>query len=228
MEHTTGSANLPTTVKDSEEGVKSSLDVSAASTAGEPRDGMTASHGGVVSGTPAAQQWKSKSRKRETEASICVSATMIDTEDPAEAQLATVIQDLWTAHGVKLKSATSAKETQGKAKDELAKVKLELAASLHTYKGRFARLGCGGQWSQFLRLQGIPRTTADSYVRRHERSIVGTANCSDGAIRQPTVADVALLVAKITPKLIPLLISDALMKHFLTQVQMAIPLSETK
>jgi len=64
-------------------------------------------------------------------------------EDMVEEQLDKLIAGLWAGY---------------------KRNRLMLAATLHEKKSRLSKPGCKGEWSQFLRSMGIPRTTADRLV----------------------------------------------------------------
>jgi hypothetical protein len=87
-----------------------------------------------------------------------------------ERLLTAVIASTWSAHRV-------AKTTANRTKTELAAIRGDLAANLHSMKGILVRTGRGGGWASFLRHQQIPRATADRAVQRHELVLSPAGNC---------------------------------------------------
>jgi hypothetical protein len=68
-------------------------------------------------------------------------------EDMVEEQLDKLIAGLWAGY---------------------KRNRLMLAVTLHEKKSRLSKPGCKGEWNQFLRSIGIPRTTADRLVHGYE------------------------------------------------------------
>lgn len=99
------------------------------------------------------------------------------TINPAEAQLADDIGELWQVH-------SQAQGTLRKTRDELKIVRANLAERLHELKCVLSRPGRSGQWSGFLASKKIPRTTADRLVLLHEKSINVDGNRTDGATKK--------------------------------------------
>jgi hypothetical protein len=112
----------------------------------------------------------------------------------AERKLITDINDLWSVH-------VEAQRTVATTKDELKVIRQRLGERLHEMKLFLARPGRNGQWSPFLQDQGIPRTTADRLVARHERSLVPETNCVSDAIHEPTEQDIQRLFTSVWPRL---------------------------
>jgi hypothetical protein len=134
-------------------------------------------------------------------------------QNPHEEELlAGKILELWSNQS---KKAASVKRTRA----ELAKLQAELAENLYHLKKRYCRAGRDGEWSSFLKGNGIPRTSADRYVSRHEKSITShSASCPSGASGEPTADDVSKLVQKLMPKLTTLLVTPALAEHFVGEI----------
>ena len=86
-------------------------------------------------------------------------------------------------------------------RNDLRSLREDLAEQLRCFKQALAVAGRGGKWHSFLRQAGIPRTTADRYVRQREKALQPPVpNCTTGAI--PSLQEtVAKLVQRLTPKL---------------------------
>jgi hypothetical protein len=122
------------------------------------------------------------------------------------------ILELWSHQS---KRIASAKRTRV----ELAKLRAELAENFYHLKKRYCRAGRDGEWSSFLKGNGISRTSADRYVTRHENSISSdSTSCPSGASAEPSTDDVTKLVKKLVPKLATLLVTPALAEHFLGEI----------
>jgi hypothetical protein len=105
--------------------------------------------------------------------------------DPDEKQLNNEIGQLWRAHS----------EAQGSlrmSREEVKKIRADLARHLHELKSVLSRPGRGGAWFSFLKEQSIPRSTADRMVNAHGKTIAEeVGNCPTGASK-PEAAEVVV------------------------------------
>jgi hypothetical protein len=113
-----------------------------------------------------------------------------------ETALADEITELWSSQKRKSLSLR-------RSRHELETMRISLSNRLYEYKHLLARTGRGGKWTEFLREQNIPRTTADRYVEKWKRSTSpNLEKRTDGAINGPTKEEIAQMVKKLTPKLV--------------------------
>jgi len=68
----------------------------------------------------------------------------------------------------------------------LKEAQTKLGETLSQLKSELSRVGRHGQWSAFLRKERLPRTTADRLIRNHTKSSQPAANCTNGAISDPS------------------------------------------
>lgn len=99
------------------------------------------------------------------------------TVNPAEAQLADDIRELWQVH-------TLAQTSLHKTREEFRLIRSNLAERLYEIKAVLSCPGRAGQWSSFLTSKGIPRTTGDRLVASHEKSISQNGNGTSGATKK--------------------------------------------
>lgn len=92
------------------------------------------------------------------------SLPLASAELPDEHALTTNITRLWSAQ-----SAT--KNYVKRTRTELQAIRNELGQQLHTMKQLYVGTGRDGQWARFLREQGIPVSTANRYVAKHEAAL---------------------------------------------------------
>jgi len=105
------------------------------------------------------------------------------------------ITHLWSAHTVSKQAARSTGE-------QLKMIRLDLGRHLHEMKFLLVRTGRDGGWSEFLRAQKIPRTSADRYVERHEELIhPENMNRPSGAVLPPSEEQVCAFFRQSMPKL---------------------------
>jgi len=115
-------------------------------------------------------------------------------ETETERKLAIDIIDLWDVH-------VQAQTTVATTKEELKVIRQQLGERLHEMKQLLARPGRNGEWSPFLKEHKIPRTTADRLVAAHERLLAPQANCTNGAVHEPTEQDIQKFFTSVWPKL---------------------------
>jgi hypothetical protein len=134
-----------------------------------------------------------------------------------EGQLTADISSLWSAH-------KEAKASVRKTRGELKALRSQLGRKLHEMKSLMARSGRGGGWSAFLRGCGVPRASADRYVRAHEASLVPPTNRPTEAFSEPTEEEIRGLVRKLLPRLRRYLVSPRAVDHFYNQISSQVPL----
>jgi hypothetical protein len=112
-----------------------------------------------------------------------------------EVNLGNEVAKLCAAHKGKM---LTAKRTKG----EMVATRDELGKKLHALKLFLAHRGRGGQWTHYLGLAGLAKTTADRYVAKHETSLETAAlNLPTGAINQPAEDATARFIEQIMSKL---------------------------
>jgi hypothetical protein len=90
------------------------------------------------------------------------------------------------------------------AKDRrgMRSVNASLGQMLYNLKAILSRPGRNGQWSAWLKENGIARATADRLVVRFARSIATKPNClSESTIPEPTEVEIGRLVAAVWDKI---------------------------
>jgi hypothetical protein len=70
----------------------------------------------------------------------------------------------------------------------------------------------------FVREQGIPLSTADSYVKQHELSLSRTGNVPTKEVQVPTREDVTKLVKKLESKLRSVLTTPDAVTQFIDEL----------
>jgi hypothetical protein len=126
--------------------------------------------------------------------SVIADSPAAASESQNEPKLGNEIASLWLAH-------VNAKNTAKATNEELRAIRTKLSEQLWEMKQVLAQPGRGGQWSGFLREQGIPRATADRLVTRHLRSISPDSNCVSEEVSEPTEEEVQKLFNSLWPKL---------------------------
>jgi hypothetical protein len=132
-----------------------------------------------------------------------------------ETALANEITELWSSQ--KRKSLSLRRSRQ-----ELETLRTSLSNRLYDLKHLLARPGREGKWTEFLRQQDIPRTTADRYVDKWKRSISPLEKRTSGAIEEPTAEEIAQLVKKLRPKLVSLLTTPDSINLFMAELGAAL------
>jgi hypothetical protein len=118
-----------------------------------------------------------------------------DPDRETEVQLIERIQALWSQHRERSTAAKLSRE-------ELTGLRDALSVELHAYKGRLVGTGRDGQWAPFLRERGIPLSTADRYVKRHEdASGFDEQKLVTEELGEPAPEEVTRMVKKLVSKL---------------------------
>ena len=133
-----------------------------------------------------------------------------------ETALANEITELWSSQ--KRKSLSLRRSRQ-----ELETLRTSLSNRLYDLKHLLARPGREGKWTEFLRQQNIPRTTADRYVDKWKRSTSpNLEKRTSGAIEEPTAEEIAQLVKKLRPKLVRQLTTPGSINLFMAELGAAL------
>jgi hypothetical protein len=133
-----------------------------------------------------------------------------------ETALTNEITELWSSQ--KRKSLSLRRSRQ-----ELETLRTSLSNRLHDLKHLLARPGREGKWTEFLRQQDIPRTTADRYVDKWKRSISPELEKrTSGAIEEPTAEEIAQMVKKLRPKLVRQLTTPGSINLFMAELGAAL------
>ncbi len=108
-------------------------------------------------------------------------------------------------------------------KGEMTLRRVQLGAKLYELKALYAKRGRGGRWAGLLGDLGIPRATADRYVRDHEkRTATPQTNLLTEAFPEPTPEAVSAFVKKNAPKLKAVLTTVASIEQFLYELTLAL------
>src|SRR6185437_4698829 len=135
----------------------------------------------------------------------------------AEAGLLREVVDLWT-------SQKDHAAVTRRTRDELRELRSRLAERLHHLKALVAQTGRAGQWSSYLRENGIPRATADRYVAKHESTLrTSVEKCLSESISTPSEDDVHRLFQRLLPRLRRVLTTQEAAFHFVSDMVMHLP-----
>jgi len=135
----------------------------------------------------------------------------------SESKLSIEITTLWSAH-------QDGKATAKRTRADLQKLRRDLGERLHNMKTLLARTGRGGQWTSYLRVHKISRTTADRWAREHEERLnAGSTKRTDGAISEPTEADVMKFFNRILPQLRKVLTTQQAVFDFVCALVVDLP-----
>jgi hypothetical protein len=114
-----------------------------------------------------------------------------------------------------------------KTRNDLASLRRSLAQNLHDYKRLLARTGRGGKWTEFLRLNNIPRASADRYVKGWERELAPQLeSVSSEAFEAPTKEEIAALVKRLKPRLVKVLTTPDSIALFMSELAMTLKPTE--
>jgi hypothetical protein len=135
-----------------------------------------------------------------------------------ETALAGEIKALWSSQKFRSLSLR-------RSRKELEALRTTLSNRLYNLKHLLVRTGREGKWTDFLRQQNIPRTTADRYVDRWKRSTSpDTEKRTSGAIKELTAEEIAQMVKKLTPKLVRQLTTPDSISLFMAELGAALEL----
>jgi hypothetical protein len=132
-----------------------------------------------------------------------------------ETALAGEIKALWSSQKFGTLSLRSSRK-------ELEEIRTSLSKRLYNLKHLLVRTGREGKWTEFLRQQDIPRTTADRYVDKWKRSISPLEKRTSGAIEEPTAEEIAQMVKKLRPKLVRQLTTRGSINLFMAELGAAL------
>jgi hypothetical protein len=133
-------------------------------------------------------------------------------ESETEAKLTSEIKSLWTAHRT---NTATAKET----KEELEALRFDLGEKLREMKSILARTGRGGGWAAYLRSHGVPRASAERYIKQYEDIFNTKKNRLSDTISEPTEDDVQRLVRSLLPRLRKVLTTTRSISLFVDEVE---------
>ena len=102
----------------------------------------------------------------------------------SEEALTAAITELWSVH-------VQAQSIVKKTKAELKAVRDNLAEKLFEMKKLLVKPGRGGMWFSFISERGIPRTSADRLVSRHEKMLNSDGERPSGAITDEDIEQLA-------------------------------------
>jgi hypothetical protein len=134
--------------------------------------------------------------------------------DQTEVNLTAEIEQLWQVHS---KAQTSLSRSRAEAKV----VRDDLSRRLHELKSVLSRPGRGGAWSSFLEAQKIPRSSADRFVRSHEKKVASEKNCTTEQIVEPTAVTVRRYLQGLWPRLSRVLTTREAVDLFIDALQQA-------
>jgi len=128
-----------------------------------------------------------------------------------ETQLAQEISTLWSDH---VRLSTDRRATS----KELRLIRMKLAERLHAMKSLLCRpdRGRASQWQGWLRQQGIPRSTADRLVARHDETLCRRSeSMPSGAPSEPGLPTVEELAKGVWQRVGKILSTDELVVRFI-------------
>ncbi len=139
----------------------------------------------------------------------------IDDEATAELLMNSIVS-LYQEHE---RLTNHANKTKGKANER----RVQLGAKLFELKVVYSKRGRGGRWAGLLSELGIPRATADRYVREHEKRMAPRrSNVLSEAFSGPTPEAVSAFVKKNAPKLKAVLTTTVAVEQFLAELTIAL------
>lgn len=125
--------------------------------------------------------------------SVTTATTSVEPTEE-EQQLASEIRKLWAAH-------QNGQSTVKRTKAEIKAVREQLSEHLLRMKQVLVKPGRNGNWSAFLRSEGIAKATADRLVRQRQKSEEEQTNILTEEISQPASPNVGRLLQSLLPKL---------------------------
>ncbi len=132
-------------------------------------------------------------------------------ESEIEIGLDREIESLWSAH-------QEAKATAKHTREDLKSIRRNLGQKLYERKSLVVRTGRNGGWAAYLRSHGLPRASAERYIKQHETCIDPETNRTSGTIPEPTEVDVRRLVCCLLPRLCKVLTTPTSMTWFVAEV----------
>jgi hypothetical protein len=117
------------------------------------------------------------------------------TDVDVECQLSEEIARLWSTH-------QSSKRVAKRSRQELKTLRTNLSQRLHQMKALLVRTGRSGGWAAYLRSHGLPRATADRYVRDRDAVLnPRSKNRLTEALPEPTEQDIRSFIQRAFPRL---------------------------
>jgi len=133
------------------------------------------------------------------------------TASETEANLTSEIKSLWTAHQT---NTATAKQT----KEELEDLRFDLGLKLREMKSILVRTGRSGGWAAYLRSHGVPRASAERYIKQYEAIFNPEKNRLGETISEPSEDDVRRLVRRLQPRLRKVLTTAGSVSLFVDEV----------
>jgi hypothetical protein len=133
------------------------------------------------------------------------------TANESEVKLTSEIKLLWSSHQT---STATAKRT----KEELENLRFDLGLKLREMKSILVRTGRRGGWSSYLRSHGVPRASAERYIKQYEAIFNPPKNRLSDTISEPSEEDVRRLVRSLLPKLRKVLTTPESVSLFVDEV----------
>jgi hypothetical protein len=135
----------------------------------------------------------------------------VKAESEREAELTSNIKSLWSAH-------QTTTDTAKRTRQELDALRFDLGCRLREMKSILVRTGRGGGWSAYLRSHGMPRATAERYVKRHQAMFNPEQNRLTETLPEPSEDDVRRLVRSLMPRLRKVLTTPESVSLFVGEV----------
>ena len=112
------------------------------------------------------------------------------TESETESKLTSDIKSLWATHQT---NTATAKQTR----EELEDLRFDLGLKLRQMKFILARTGRSGGWAAYLRTHGVPRASAERYIKQYEAIFNTQKNRLTDTLSEPSEDDVRRLVHRL-------------------------------
>jgi hypothetical protein len=138
-------------------------------------------------------------------------STSPQTDNQTEAKLNSDIKSLWTTHQT---TTATAKRT----KEELEDLRFDLGLKLCEMKSILVRTGRGGGWAAYLRTHGVPRASAERYIKQYEAIFNPQKNRLTDTLSEPSQDDVRRLVHRLLPRLRKVLTTPGSVSLFVDEV----------
>lgn len=133
------------------------------------------------------------------------------TANETEAKLTSDITSLWAAHQT---TTATAKQT----KEELEDLRFDLGLKLREMKSILARTGRSGGWAAYLRSHGVPRASAERYIKQYEAIFDSQKNRLTDTFSEPSEDEVRRLVRRLLPRLRKVLTTAGSVSLFVDEV----------
>jgi hypothetical protein len=136
-----------------------------------------------------------------------------------ESTLTSLIESLWSAKGFRGTLAS-------RSRREAERLRVELSVQLHAYKEQLVGTGRDGTWAPFLKQIGIPRATADRYVKDHIRKLAGSDKLLSEELVDASGHEITAMVKRLKPRLAAKLRTTDSVQTFLSELAAALQAGE--